>query len=76
MAKWILLTALILGGGLGLARAAAAGYEEDVFKTSKGDLKITFIGHGTLMLAWAGKVIHVDPVTAYADWLRRSPRPT
>jgi L-ascorbate metabolism protein UlaG (beta-lactamase superfamily) len=68
MAKWILLTALILGGGLGLALAASAGYEEDVFKTSQGDLKITCIGHGTLMLSWEGKTIHVDPVTGYAYW--------
>ncbi len=43
-------------------------YQEDVFKTSGGDLKITFIGHGTLMLTYAGKVIHVDPVSMYANY--------
>jgi len=42
--------------------------EEDVFKTSKGDLKVSCIGHATLMLTWAGKVIHVDPVGQYADY--------
>ena len=43
-------------------------FQEDLFKTSGGDLKITFIGHGTLMLTYAGKVIHVDPVSMYADY--------
>jgi L-ascorbate metabolism protein UlaG (beta-lactamase superfamily) len=43
-------------------------FQEDVFKTSGGDLKIMFIGHGTLMLTYAGKVIDVDPVSMYADY--------
>ena len=30
--------------------------------------KVTFVGHGTLMMAWGGKVIHVDPVSMYADY--------
>ena len=45
-------------------------FEEDIISTSKGDLKITFIGHGTLMFTFAGKVIHVDPwsrVAHYSD---------
>ncbi len=46
----------------------AAEYEQDIFPTSQGDLKITFIGHGTLMLEWAGKVIHLDPVSSLADY--------
>ena len=41
--------------------------EKDIVKTSAGDLKITFIGHGTLMFTFGGKVIHVDPVSAEAD---------
>ena len=43
-------------------------FEKDVFKTSKGDLTITFIGHGTLMMEFDGKVIHVDPVSYFADY--------
>ena len=43
-------------------------YQEDTIKTSGGDLKIAFIGHGTLMLTFAGKVIHIDPVSMYADY--------
>jgi len=42
--------------------------QEDVLKTSKGDLKISCIRHGTLMLAFDGKIIHVDPVSQYADY--------
>jgi gluconolactonase len=44
------------------------GFEEDMIKTSAGDLKITFIGHGTLMFTFGGKVIHVDPVGREADY--------
>ena len=43
-------------------------YETDIIKTSAGELKITFIGHGTLMFTFGGKVIHVDPVGRYADY--------
>ncbi|MBN2241470.1 MAG: MBL fold metallo-hydrolase [Acidobacteria bacterium] len=38
-------------------------FPEDVIKTSGGDLKITCIGHASLMFAFAGKVIHIDPTT-------------
>jgi len=50
------------------AGAAQKEFEEDIIKTSKGDLKITFIGHGTLMFEFGGKIIHVDPVSRYADY--------
>jgi L-ascorbate metabolism protein UlaG (beta-lactamase superfamily) len=43
-------------------------FEEDIIKTSAGDLKITSIGHGTLMFAFGGKIIHVDPVSREADY--------
>lgn len=41
---------------------------EDVVPTETGDLILTFVGHGTLMLRHAGKVIHVDPVGSEADY--------
>ncbi len=47
---------------------ADAGFERDVIPTSKGPLEITCIGHGTLMLAWDGRMVHVDPVGQYADY--------
>lgn len=49
---------------------SANDFEKDTFKTSKGDLSITFIGHGTLMMEFDGKVIHIDPVSWYADYAK------
>ena len=50
-------------------RSLCAGdFEKDVFKTASGELVITFIGHGTLMMEFNGKVIHVDPVGNFADY--------
>ena len=43
-------------------------FEEDIIKTPAGDLKITCIGHGTLMFTFGDKVIHVDPVSREADY--------
>ncbi len=37
-------------------------FEEDVITTETGDLKITFLGHGSLAFAYQGKVLYVDPV--------------
>lgn len=48
--------------------AAQKDFEEDIITTSKGGLKITFIGHATLMFTFAGKIIHVDPVSREADY--------
>jgi L-ascorbate metabolism protein UlaG (beta-lactamase superfamily) len=46
------------------------GFETDTFKTTMGDLAITFIGHGTLMMTCGGKVIHIDPWTNLADYAK------
>jgi L-ascorbate metabolism protein UlaG (beta-lactamase superfamily) len=43
-------------------------YEKDIIKTSAGDLEITFLGHGTLMLSCNGRIIHVDPFSNVADY--------
>ena len=43
-------------------------FETDIIGTSGGDLTITYIGHGTLMFEYEGKIIHVDPVGRYADY--------
>ena len=48
--------------------SAQQKFEKDIIKTSKGDLEITFIGHGTLMFKFGGKTIHVDPVSREADY--------
>jgi L-ascorbate metabolism protein UlaG (beta-lactamase superfamily) len=47
---------------------AANDFETDTLKTSAGDLQITFIGHGSLMFNFAGKVIHVDPFSRLGDY--------
>ena len=65
----ILLSAIGILLLLGVTMAGAQGkFEKDLIKTKAGDLEITFIGHGTLMFAFGGKVIHVDPVGQYADY--------
>jgi L-ascorbate metabolism protein UlaG (beta-lactamase superfamily) len=56
----------ILSAALIAVVSAAAVYgqktfKEDVFQTSGGDLKITFIGHGSLMLTYGSMNIQVDP---------------
>ncbi len=45
-------------------------FEKDVIETSAGELEITFIGHGTLMMTYGGKVIHVDPFGRLADYAK------
>jgi hypothetical protein len=37
-------------------------------KTSKGDVKITPVTHGTVMFEFGGKVIAVDPISMGVDW--------
>ena len=43
-------------------------FEKDVIRTSAGDLEITFLGHGTLLLTFDDKHIHVDPFSKVADY--------
>ena len=62
-----LMVGILLIMGVGMANAQGK-FEQDVIKTGAGDLTITFIGHGTLMFAFGGKTIHVDPVGQYADY--------
>ena len=47
---------------------AAGGFETDVLPTEAGDLKITFIGHSSLMFEFGGKVVYNDPVGQYGDF--------
>lgn len=48
--------------------ARGGEFEKDTVQTTAGPLEITFIGHGTLMMAWNGKTIHIDPYGALADY--------
>ena len=48
--------------------AAENNFTTDKIKTGQGDLAITFLGHATLMMSYEGKIIHIDPVSQYADY--------
>ncbi len=59
-----LVTVAVAAVGVCSAQKAEAGktFEEDVIKTETGDLKITFLGHASLMFGYQGKILYVDPV--------------
>lgn len=46
----------------------AVGKESDAFDTGAGELRITFLGHATLVLEFGGKLIYIDPVKQYGDF--------
>ena len=63
-----LLLINLLSATIVVSAFAQEKFGTDSFKTSAGDLKVTFIGHGTLMFNFEGKVIHVDPYSDVADF--------
>ena len=71
MKTMLIVMPVLVSLALALSPAVALSnshFETDTFKTSKGELLITFIGHGTLMMTFDGKVIHVDPFSKLADY--------
>lgn len=44
--------------------------QPDTFPTNNGILKITLVGHGSLMFEYKDKVIHVDPYGKIANYTR------
>lgn len=48
--------------------AAGTVFETDTIPTETGKLRITFIGHGSLLFASAGRTIYVDPDGRLADF--------
>ena len=50
--------------------AAQGGFTSDVFKTAAGDLRITFIGHGSLQFQFNDLMIYVDPDGRLAEFAR------
>ena len=50
------------------AAVAQGKLERDIIKTNAGNLEITFVGHGTLIFTFGGKLIHVDPWSRLADY--------
>ncbi|HEY6000322.1 MAG TPA: MBL fold metallo-hydrolase [bacterium] len=53
-----------------VAAVARAGEppEKDLLKGPAGDLEVTFVGHGSLILSAGGVVVHVDPWGKLADY--------
>jgi L-ascorbate metabolism protein UlaG (beta-lactamase superfamily) len=60
---WALCAAMSVSPSL-----AAEAFETDVLPTAAGELKITFIGHASLMGEFGGKVIFNDPVGQYGNF--------
>ena len=48
-------------------------FRTDVIPTSAGDLKITFLGHGSLLFEFQDKYYYVDPYSEVADYSRLPP---
>jgi len=46
----------------------AGAFETDLLPTAAGGLKITFIGHASLIFEFGGQVIYNDPVGQYGDY--------
>lgn len=69
----IMVAAGMIAAGVNAGQGQPAGDGEkrfamDTIATKAGDLKITLIGHATLMFDYGGKVVHVDPWTKLADY--------
>jgi L-ascorbate metabolism protein UlaG (beta-lactamase superfamily) len=67
------MSRLLLSGIFLLASMSMPGQENfstDIFKTPAGDLKITFIGHGSLLFTYQDRMIYVDPFGPLADFSR------
>ncbi len=43
-------------------------FESDTVTTSSGELIMIFIAHGTLLFEYNDLIIHIDPVSRYADY--------
>ncbi len=48
--------------------SAQGGFESDVFENAGGDLRVTFIGHASLLFQFGGLNIYVDPDGRLADF--------
>src|SRR5271169_7011580 len=55
------LCILLLTGATLAFGAATPNHQADIVETSRGPLKITPLFHGSVMLEFGGKIIHIDP---------------
>lgn len=65
MFQLLLCSVFFLGG---MTMPAQENFATDIFKTAAGDLKITFIGHGSLLFAYKNLMIYIDPYGQLADF--------
>jgi L-ascorbate metabolism protein UlaG (beta-lactamase superfamily) len=55
---------------LAISEPVEGEFPVDLFPTASGDLVITFVGHGSLIFSFGGRIIHVDPYSKVADYTR------
>ena len=67
MLKPILLVCIVVLAST-TAASAQRGFAVDTIQTTGGPLKITFIGHSSLMFSFNHKIIHIDPFSRVADY--------
>jgi len=62
-----LITIIVLLLGINNLNAQN-NFQTDIIKTSGGDLKITFVGHGSLIFEFNNLTVHIDPFSKLADY--------
>jgi len=68
---WVLSAGMLVAAvALAQGGAGEGKFQMDTIATKAGELKITFIGHATLMFDYGGKVVHVDPWSKLADYAK------
>ena len=53
--------------------AFSQDYKKDIISTQGGDLEVTIIAHGSLLLNYSGKAIYVDPVSMFGTDFSKMP---
>ena len=66
--SWIVLLGILLAASLLMVGSLRAQEKIMDFETSAGRLRITAIGHGSLMLEFGDVLIHVDPYSRAGDY--------
>jgi L-ascorbate metabolism protein UlaG (beta-lactamase superfamily) len=66
MKRFALIPALLLLV-LALPLPGQPKFKTDTLTSTEGPILLSFLGHGSVMLEFKGKVIYVDPVSRYAD---------
>ncbi len=59
---------MLFAGTVAFVAVGQEQFQSDVITAAGGNITMTFLGHGSVMLAQAGKTIYVDPVRRYADF--------